>query len=283
MGFFIGPDFRLLLSVIQLTSCLGSVSVLTNLMIKIGIFEFRTNFQRNLALRDMKPKVGIIGEFREALRSHVTLNESLDHVRDKYGFDFEYEWIDTEQVERLGKQLLNRLSGIWSAPGGSFKSLQGTLDAITYARENNIPHLGTCGGFQHTIVEFARNVLGIEDAGHEDYQPDASNLVISRLKCSLVGVSGIVHICNGTRAFGSYRVAATEEDFSCNFGVNPEFRAKLTHPDLVFSGTDETGEVRIAEITTHKFFLATLFVPQKRSTKEDPHPLIRDFIKAVTS
>ena len=229
----------------------------------------------------MKSKIAIIGEFKPTSRSHITLNEALDHIKTSCGLEFDPEWIDTARVESEGEALLRSFAGIWSPPGGAFKSLRGTLQAIQYAREHDVPHLATCGGFQHTIVEFARNLQGIDGAQHEEYEPAASNLVISRLTCSLVGLAGKVYIRKGTRAYASYGVAETEEDFFCSFGINPQFRERLTNPQLVFSGTDEDQDIRIAELQGHKFFLATLYVPQTRSTPDVPHPLIRDFIKAA--
>ena len=229
----------------------------------------------------VKPRIAIIGEFRPASRSHVALNASLEHVQHGLGYDFEYQWVDTAVVERSGNTLLDSFVGFWSAPGGLFNSLQGTLDAIRYAREKNIPHLATCGGFQHAILEYAHNVLGMPDAKHEDYAPEASLPVISRLTCSLMGELGKVCIQPGTRAHESYGVTETEENFLCNFGVNPEFKENLTEAGLEISGSDEDGEIRIAELPAHRFFIATLFVPHLKSTIETPHPLVRDFIKAA--
>lgn len=229
----------------------------------------------------MTPRIAIIGEFNPASRSHGALNASLDHIKTRFGFDFDYTWVDTTDVENSGSSLLDAFAGFWSAPGGLFLSLQGTLDAITYARKNNIPHLATCGGFQHTILEYARNVLDIKEAGHEDYTPEASSLVISRLTCALHGTSGKVYVSSATKAYESYRRTEIEENFLCNFGVSPLFAERLTQAALIISGIDQAGEVRILELPAHRFYVATLFVPHTRSTPDAPHPLIRDFVKAV--
>lgn len=129
--------------------------------------------------------IGIIGEYDENKKSHVMLNRSLDWLKSEY--EFEYKWIETTDVEEKNGLVLSELSGIWSASGSPFKSLSGAIKAIEYARITNIPFLGTCGGFQHAIIEYARNVLGIIDAQHEEYNKESTALFISQLACSLAG------------------------------------------------------------------------------------------------
>jgi CTP synthase (UTP-ammonia lyase) len=107
----------------------------------------------------MKPKIAVIGEYHDNFEPHTSLNQSLDYLLDEY--DFEYEWIETERVEQERNRLLNDYAGVWSAPGSPFKSLEGALYAITFARLKDIPHLGTCAGFQHAVIELARNILGL--------------------------------------------------------------------------------------------------------------------------
>jgi len=225
-------------------------------------------------------KIAVVGEFTKESKSQVFLNRALDDIKKKLGYDFEYEWVDTLKVEQEGNALLKNYSGIWSAPGGRFNSLEGALLAIKYARENNIPHLGTCGGFQHTILEFARNVLGIKDAQHEEYNPDAQTLFITKLACSLAGQRMKINIKQGTKAFALYDKTEVEEDYYCSFGINPTFREQLNRPDLIISGLDTDNEIRIFELPNHKFFMATLFVPQANSTFDRPHPIVLEFVKS---
>lgn len=224
-----------------------------------------------------KARIGVIGEYSSDKKTHLSLNQSLDWLRNDY--PFEYEWIDTTDVERNCDVILKDFSGIWSAPGTPFNSLDGAIKAIEYARINNIPHLGTCGGFQHTIIEFARNVLGIKEAQHEEYDNHAPVLFISRLICSLAGKTLSILIREGSKAFQCYQKSEAEEDYYCNFGINPDFKGQLEHSDLLISGVDQDNEIRIIEIPNHRFFVATLFVPQSKSTKENPHPIIKSFIQ----
>jgi len=227
----------------------------------------------------MKP-IGIIGEYYPSFKPHTALNDSLGHVRDIYDYEFDYEWIETERVEKEGEKLLNNYSGLWSAPGSPFKSLEGALKAIQFARIKNIPHLGTCAGFQHTIVEFARNVLGFVKAQHEEYGPSSEQLFINRLICSLAGKKMKVLIKPNSLAAQCYDKNEAEENYYCNFGINPEFQEHLNHQDLLASGRDEDGEIRIIEIPQNKFFLATLFVPQVNSSPSSPHPIVQCFVRS---
>lgn len=224
-----------------------------------------------------KIKIAIVGEFNAASRSQVLLNQSLDWMQKEN--EFEYEWVDTTRIKDEGDKIFEQYYGIWSAPGSPFKSLEGSLSAIRYAREKNIPHLGTCGGFQHTIIEFARNVLGIVDAQHEEYDNASSMLIINRLACSLSGKTMNINIGEGTQAFKCYNKVQTIEDYFCNFGINPKYRNILENSILKISGTDQDNEIRIIEIPKNDFFVATLFVPQTRATKEQPHPIIKEFVE----
>ncbi|MNC25719.1 CTP synthase [compost metagenome] len=156
------------------------------------------------------------------------------------------------------------------------------MAAISYARRNKVPHLGTCAGFQHTILEYARNVLDIPEAQHEEYNPDADMLFITRLACSLAGQDLEILLEEETLAYSCYGEKQATESYYCNFGINPQFREKLTHSGLRLSGKDRDGEVRIVELAGHPFFAATLFVPQTRSTREKPHPLILRFVQACS-
>ena len=148
-----------------------------------------------------------------------------------------------------------------------------------------MPLLGTCGGFQHIILEFARNVAGIKDAAHAENDPCASVLFISKLTCSLVGQTMSVTIqprqlskafwmfqggTYDTLAHRSYGTLEAQENYYCNFGLNPEHLSSLTDAGLIVSGHDANNEVRIVELPNHPFFVGTLFVPQTRPN----HPLV---------
>lgn len=226
-----------------------------------------------------KARIGIIGEYNPDIKTHLSLNQSLDWLKNDY--DFEYKWIDTNDVEVNCNHALKNLTGIWSPSGTPFKSLDGSLKAIEYARINDIPHLGTCGGFQLTIIEFARNILGIKDASHEEYDNNSSVLFISRLSCSLAGKTLSVRIRENSKAYEYYQKSEVEEDYYCNFGINPVFKKDLEKSaELLISGIDQDNEIRIVEYPANRFFISTLYVPNSKSTKDKPHPIIKAFVEA---
>jgi CTP synthase (UTP-ammonia lyase) len=136
----------------------------------------------------MTTSLAIVADFDSGSKSHAATNAAIAHSAAALGVVVDYQWIGTAELTRSGG--LERLAesrGIWIGPGSPYKSMEGALSAIRLARERGIPLLGTCGGFQHIIVEYARQVLGLDDAEHEESAPQASRLFISRLACSLAG------------------------------------------------------------------------------------------------
>jgi len=124
-------------------------------------------------------------------------------------------------------------------------------------------------------------VLGIQDAEHEETAPDASRLVISKLACSLVGIKQQIHITPGTLTHRAYGKEEVTEEFRCNYGLGPRYRDQISKGELKVAGVDPDEEVRIVELSNHRFFLATLFVPQLSSSPNMPHPLIAAYLKAA--
>src|SRR5262249_29243234 len=153
-------------------------------------------------------------------------------------------------------------NAIWIAPGSPYKNMDAALAAIRYARENQVPLLGTCGGFQHIVIECARNVMGFTDAEHAETNPYASVLFISRLECSLVGRTMTIRLVPGSLLVQAYGRPTTEEGYYCNFGVNPAFVEVLRTGPLRIAASDAEGEIRAVELPGHPFFVGILFIPQ---------------------
>ncbi len=130
-------------------------------------------------------------------------------------------------------------------------------------------------------MEYARNVLGIEGAEHEETAPGAPTLVVSRLTCSLVGKTEDLMISPHTIAHRAYGKDETTEQFRCNFGLNPNYLTHFSRALLKITGRDKAGEARIVELSGHPFFVATLFLPQLSSYPNVPHPLVVAFLKAA--
>ena len=124
-------------------------------------------------------------------------------------------------------------------------------------------------------------MLDIAGAEHEESTPSAATLVISRLSCSLVGTTQTVSLASGSLAARIYGQPVVTEEFACNYGLNPTYQERLTAGDLRPVGSDTGGDLRMVELRGHPFFVATLFLPQVRSTPSHPHPLIAAFVAAA--
>lgn len=231
----------------------------------------------------MIKEIGIVGDFHNS-KTQVAIANSIDHSNRLLGLSTKYRWIDTMVLaENNYCEELKMLSGIWSASGSPFKSIQGSLNAIKYARKNNIPHIGTCGGYQHTIIEYARNVLGIENANHAEYKEGFDNLIIDKMTCSLVGTRGKVNIKPNTFTSDILQSNWIEVDYYCSYGLSDKYVDVLLKDDLISSGFDVNGATRIVELKNHPFFIISAFVPQTDSTFENPNRLVSEFIKHVNS
>jgi CTP synthase (UTP-ammonia lyase) len=226
----------------------------------------------------MKKEIAILGEYTPAFQPHVATGAAIEHSRRLVGEEVEGVWVATEDVD---DSLFRRFSAIWVAPGSPYKNMNKVLRAIRYARENLIPCFGTCGGFQHIVIEYARNVLDFKDAQHAEYDPYASNLLISQLECSLFGREMLLSFAEGSQIAAIYGSATATEQYYCNFGVNPDAIPLLKSGPMKFTGSDSEGEVRVLELPPHPFFIGTLFVPQSRSTVASPHPLVTAFLRAA--
>ncbi len=228
----------------------------------------------------MTKAIAILGEYTPTFTPHIATNEAIKHVQKSFDITLIADWITTEEID---SKLFDQHAGIWVAPGSPYKNMEKTLWAIRYARENKIPCFGTCGGFQHMIIEYARNVLGYHDAQHAEYDPYFSSLFIAQLDCSLAGRELQLNFVSGSQVAKIYNSCSATEQYYCNFGINPNYYAVLRQGPLVISGCDAEGEIRVIEHPEHPFFIGTLFVPQTRSTPETPHPLVSAFLQAVAT
>ena len=228
-------------------------------------------------------KLAIIGDYNDNFRPHKATNEAIKHSLEKYNIELDYEWISTDIIESEFEKIISTYNGFWIAPGSPYKSMTGALKIIRHTRENNIPTIGTCGGFQHMVIEFARNVLGITDAEHAEYDPYSSKLVVNPLSCTLAGQTLDIELTDkSSKTFNIFGVYKIKEKYYCNFGLNPEYQNQLDEKGFRIVGTDNIKEARILELENHLFFIATLFVPQNNSTKENPHKLVTEFLKTIT-
>src|SRR5262252_2277595 len=146
-------------------------------------------------------QIAILGEFNPEFPPHLATDSAILHSNQRLPFPVRTHWLSTQDI-RI--ESLKEYAGIWVAPGSPYKDMDKTLSAIRYARENDVPCFGTCGGFQHIVIEYARNVLGYRDAQHAEYDPYASSLFVTPLSCSLAGLTMRVRLEPGSRAAEAY-------------------------------------------------------------------------------
>lgn len=222
-------------------------------------------------------KVALIAEYNPASENHRATEDALRHSSQKLGLELRYEWLMTSSLD---PNSVKSFSGIWLTTG-EYRNQEAVMDGVRIAREQGIPTLGTCSGFQYMILELARDVLGIPTVSHEEYDPNGRSVIISRLACSLHGREMPISLVEGTRVQGLYGDLMVAERYYCNFGVNPEFADRFHRSPVCIAGSDVEGVIRIIELPAHPFFVGTLFVPQARSTLAATHPIIDGFVRAV--
>lgn len=226
--------------------------------------------------------VAVIGDFDGSYAPHLATNAAISHSAVVLGLEASVAWVATDALEAdLG--CVATADALWCAPGSPYRSLAGALSALRFGRENAVPTLGTCGGCQHIILEYARGVLGFDDAEDANYNPYGSRLFISALTCSLAGKTMPVNLKPGSLAAQCYKARRVSELYYCNFGLNPTYRQTLDDGGLRVTGVDDDDEARVFELPGHPFYVATLFVPQNRSTIEEPHPLVTALLSAAAN
>jgi len=223
--------------------------------------------------------IALVGDFDEKIYTHVALNRSIEHCAHGLPYEVEARWIPTERIARTFSGPLN-YSGLWIAPGSPYQNDAGVYEVIRKAREENIPIIGSCGGFQYMIIEYAKNVLKIKDAGHAENEPNAIP-VVSKLSCSLTGQEELVSITDKSSwLYAVLQAGTVVGKYYCSYGINPAFQESLNKLPLVFTAFSPTGEVRAFELMEHRFFKGTLFQPSLDSSAEHPNPLIKSFFEA---
>ncbi|GHG99117.1 CTP synthase C-terminal region-related (seleno)protein [Streptomyces lanatus] len=224
-------------------------------------------------------RVALVGDRSPSVRAHTRIPALLEALAQHDQLVLDAYWIPTEDAESAGA--LNGFDAIWLVPGSPYRSEAGALAAPRSAREQGIPFLGTCGGFQHAVLEFARDVCGLTGVNHAENRPEAEDLLIVPLACSLVGHEGAVKVEAGSLAERVLGAERTVERYHCSYGTSPAYLDVLRAHGLRFSGVDEAGDVRVAELPGHPFFLATLFQPELTGDGTRPHPIIRALASAA--
>ena len=228
----------------------------------------------------LMPKLALIGDYSPKVIAHVAIPQALKLACTATGTNVEWTWIGTEKITDAGRDLAG-FDGVWCVPASPYKNMAGALAAIRHAREQRLPFLGTCGGFQHALIEVARNVALIGDADHAETNPSGANLIFTLLSCPLVEKSGDITFLAGTGLHEIFHGRPTHEGYHCSYGVNAAYRTQLESAGIRFTGFDANGDIRAMELPAHPFFIGTLFQPERSALRGQHHPLIQAFVRAI--
>lgn len=227
-----------------------------------------------------KRRVALVGDYNPAVIAHQAIPEALRLAGLQAGHDVEGVWLHTASIVDPAAQLRD-FEGIWCVPGSPYANADSAVEAIRYAREQGRPFLGTCAGFQHALLEYARNVGSLHEAAHSEDNPEAACRLISPLSCALVEKSGDILLKEGTRIYRAYGKARITEGYHCNYGLNREYEPLLFGDGLRPTAHDLSGEVRAVELSGHPFFVATLFQPERAALRGEVPPLVASFVAAL--
>jgi len=236
-------------------------------------------------------RIGLIGKYVELKESYKSIAEAFIHAGAVNDCRVKLEWIHSEGLtaENIAGHLKD-LKGILVAPGFGNRGIEGKIEAIKYARENNIPFFGICLGMQCAVIEFARNVLGLKDAHSREMNPATSNPVIDLLEAqkNISHMGGTMRLgaypCRieeGTLASKIYGKPLINERHRHRYEFNNEYTKKFQEAGMVISGINPDASLaEIVELPDRKFFIGVQFHPEYKSTVENPHPLFVHFVKA---
>ena len=214
----------------------------------------------------MTTSIVVVGDRDTSLLTHRELDAAIARMPTSV----HARWVGTERLP-LGDEF----DAVWLGPGTPYRDDDAVYALIRDVRERGIPFLGTCGGFQYSLVEFARNVAGIAEAAHEESDPGAREPVVGLLGCSLVGARRTVTPVPGTRLAATTGTDPLVAFHWCNYGLSPGWIDRLQDAGLVVSAHAEDAGVEGIELPSHPFFIATLFQPQVGAANGGPlHPLI---------
>lgn len=249
----------------------------------------------------LQTTIAIVGKYVGLKDAYKSLTEALLHGGIANDAKVELLWVDAEEIERRGPEIiLSEVDGILVPGGFGIRGIEGKIKAIRYAREKKIPYFGICLGMQAAVIEFSRNVCDL-DANSTEFDPNTKEPVIylmerwynykagrfeERTKDSEKG--GTMRLgaypCvlkEGTNAYNAYKTLEISERHRHRYEFNNKYRDLLTQKGLVISGTSPDGElVEIIELKDHPWFLGCQFHPEFKSRPIDPHPLFKAFIEA---
>jgi len=239
-------------------------------------------------------RIAVVGKYTALVDSYKSIQEALTHGGIANDVKVVTEWLSSEDFEAgEGVDILKGYDGLLIPGGFGPRGVEGMLEAIRWAREHDMPFFGICLGLQCAVIEFARNVCGLEESHSSEFAEDSSDPVICLLDSQLqVTTKGGTmrlgaypcQLAEGTRAREIYGVEAISERHRHRFEVNNAYRDTLVRGGLTVSGTSpDGGLVEMVEITEHPWFVAGQFHPELKSRPTRPHPLFASFVEAAAA
>ncbi len=237
-------------------------------------------------------RIAIVGKYVDQTESYKSLNEALVHGGIANDCKVSIDYIDSTQIEELGaNELLQHADAILVPGGFGVRGTEGKIDAVRYARERKIPFFGICLGLQMAAIEFARNVLGLENANSHEFDEQTPYPVVSLMadQKQVSAKGGTMRLgayaCSlrpGTLASRIYGKAEISERHRHRYEINNAYRAQLEEKGLVMSGlNDQLGLVEVIELAGHPYFIGCQYHPEFQSKPFQPHPLFAGFVRAA--
>jgi CTP synthase len=239
-------------------------------------------------------EIALVGKYIQLSDAYLSVMEALRHAAIATDSGLKLRWVDAELIEQDGAD--RHLAGVQGilVPGGfGIRGVDGKVEAIRYARENQVPLLGLCLGMQSSVIEWARNVAKLEDAHSAEFKPDAQNPVINLLpeQQDVVDLGGTMRLgvypcrlvpnTKTSALYGGQEVIYERHRHRYEF--NNQYRPLFVENGYVVSGTSPNGRlVEIIELPNHPFFIACQFHPEFQSRPSAPHPLFLGFMQAAT-
>jgi CTP synthase len=239
-----------------------------------------------------KVEIGIVGKYTNLKDAYISIVESLNHGGYYFNKNVNLNLINSESIKDhdTKNSILSEMNGILVPYGFGTRGIDGKINAIRYARENEIPFLGICLGMQCAVIEFARNALGLEDANSTEFDTDTKNPVIDLMQeqKNLKDMGGTMRLgsykCRlkvNSKAYLAYKERLICERHRHRYEFNNNYRKMFEGEGMVATGVNpDKNLVEVVEIKNHPWFVAVQFHPEFRSRPDRPHPLFRDFIGA---